>query len=235
MLPSNSLAVQLILSFNMVAKSTFDFLKSLKKNNNKEWFDRNKDKYLAAKEDIENLVATLIKAFSKFDKKLAGLQPKDCTFRIYRDVRFSKDKRPYKTNMGASINPGGKKMEEAGFYLHIEPGQCLLAGGRWMPSADHLKMIRQEIDYNGKNLKKILNGKDFKKYYGDLDTEYKLSRPPKGYDKDHPDIELLKLNSYIAWHDFKDAEVLSKKFIAEAAKGAKIMKPFLDFLNTATS
>ena len=219
----------------MLDKSTLAFLKALKKNNNKEWFDKNKDKYLAAKENVEELVAELIKSFSKFEKSLAGLKPKDCTFRIYRDVRFAKDKRPYKTNMGASINPGGKKMEVAGYYLHIEPGKCFLAGGRWMPSPDHLKMIRQEIDYNGKPFKKILNDKIFKKYFGELDTEYKLSRPPKGYDKNHPDIELLKMNSYIVWHQYNDKEMLSKNFVNELTKGAKIMKPFLDFLNTAIS
>ena len=219
----------------MLSKSTFDFLKSLKKNNNRDWFEKNKEKYLAAKENVESFVGELIAGFTKFEKNLAGLQPKDCTFRIYRDVRFSKDKRPYKTNMGASINPGGKKMEVAGYYLHVEPGGSFLAGGRWMPSPDHLKMIRQEIDYNGKELNKILNAKDFKKYYGALDTEYKLSRPPKGYDKNHPDIELLKMNSYIVWHPCNDKEMLSKNAVKEITKGARIMKPFLDFLNTAIS
>jgi len=219
----------------MIAKTTLDFLKALKKNNNKEWFDKHREQYLAAKENVENLVGSTIQSFSKFDKRLIDLKPKDCVFRIYRDVRFSKDKQPYKTNMGASINPGGKKMEVAGYYLHLEPGGCFLAGGRWMPSADHLRMIRQEIDYNGKEFKKILNDKSFKKYFGGLDPEFKLSRPPKGYDKNHPDIELLKMNSYLVLHSYKDAELLSKNFVGELTKGAKIMKPFLDFLNTAIS
>src|ERR1041384_4820638 len=160
----------------MITASTMSFLKALKKNNNKEWFDKNKDKYLAAKENVENTVSDLIKTFSVFDKKLAGLNAKDCVFRIYRDVRFAKDKRPYKTNMGASINAGGKKAEVAGYYLHIEPNNSFIAGGRWMPESDHLKKIRQEIDYNGKVLRKILNDKTFKKYYGELDKEYLLSR-----------------------------------------------------------
>ncbi len=219
----------------MIQKSTLSFLKQLKTNNNKPWFDKNKDKYLSAKDDISAFVDDLIKSFTTFDKSLIGLTSKECVFRIYRDVRFAKDKRPYKTNMGAGINAGGKKMEIAGYYMHIEPGKSFLAGGRWLPEADHLKKIRQEIDYNGKDLRKILLQKDFKKYYGDLDAEYKLSRPPKGYDKDHPDIELLKLNSYIVWHDYSDKEVLSKGFVKEVAKGARIMKPFLDFLNTAIS
>ncbi len=219
----------------MIQKSTLDFLKQLKKNNKREWFDANKDKYLAAKANVDSFVEDVIKAFSSFDKSLTGLKAKDCVFRIYRDVRFSKDKSPYKTNMGAGINRGGKKMEIAGYYLHIEPGKTMIAGGRWMPSGDHLKMIRQEIDYNGKKLHKILSDKNFKKLFGGLDDseEYKLVRPPKGYDKDHKDVELLKLNSYLVWHEFNDKKVLSKNFLKELTATAKAMKPLLDFLNTA--
>jgi len=217
----------------MVNKSTLDFLKALKRNNNKDWFDKNKEKYLAAKANMEEVVNRFIHDFSKVDKGLAGLSAKDCIFRIYRDVRFAKDKKPYKTNIGAGINPGGKKMEIAGFYLHVEPGASGLAGGRWMPSPEHLKMIRQEIDYNGSRFRKILNDKNFKKQFGELDAEFKLSRPPKGYDKNHPDIEWLKFTSYIVWRPFTDKQVLSKNFTAELMKTAKTMKPFLDFLNTA--
>lgn len=221
----------------MIEKSTLDFLKALKKNNNRDWFEKNKDKYLAAKKNVEDFTDEVIKSFSTFDKSLAGLKAKECVFRIYRDVRFSKDKSPYKTNMGATINAGGRKMEVAGYYLHIDPEKSFLAGGRWMPSSDHLKKIRQEIVYNGKKLKKILADKEFKKYFGDLDeTEgYKLSRPPKGFDKNHPDIELLKFNSFIVWHEYKDKDVLSKNFLKELTKGAKIMKPMNDFLNEAIS
>jgi uncharacterized protein (TIGR02453 family) len=219
----------------MIQKSTIDFLKNVKKNNNKEWFDANKDKYLAAKANVDSFVDDVIKAFSSFDKSVAGLKAKDCVFRIYRDVRFAKDKRPYKSNLGASINAGGKKAEVAGYYLHIEPGKSFLAGGRWMPSPEHLKKIRQEIDYNGKELHKILNNKNFKKQFGALDSsdEYKLARPPKGYDKSHKDIELLKLNSYIVWHEYNEKDVLSKNFLKELTSTAKTMKPLLDFLNTA--
>jgi uncharacterized protein (TIGR02453 family) len=219
----------------MIQKSTLDFLKALKKNNNKDWFDKNKEKYLAAKQNIDEMATELIKSFSSFDKKLTGLKAKDCVFRIYRDVRFAKDKTPYKTNMGCAISPGGRKAEEAGFYIHIEPGKSFLAGGRWMPPADHLKKIRQEIDYNGKKFHKILSDKNFKKEFGELDQseEYRLSRPPKGYDKDHPDVELLKLNSFIVWHEYNEKEITSKNFLKEITKTAKLMKPFLDFLNEA--
>ncbi|MCX6291218.1 MAG: DUF2461 domain-containing protein [Bacteroidetes bacterium] len=221
----------------MIQKSTLDFLKQLKKNNNKDWFDANKEKYLAAKQNIDAMTTELIRSFSSIDKNIAGLKAKDCVFRIYRDVRFSKNKSPYKTNMGAIINAGGKKMMTAGFYIHIEPGKSFLAGGLWMPPSDQVKKIRQEIDYNGKQLRKILAQKEFKKYFGSLDDseEYKLSRPPKGYDKDHPDVELLKLNSYIVWHEYNEKQIMSKTFLKEITKGAKTLKPFLDFLNTAIS
>lgn len=219
----------------MLSPTTFRFLKSIKKNNNKDWFDKNKDAYLAAKDDVGVLVNEVIAELVKFDKTLAGLTAKDCVFRIYRDVRFSKDKRPYKTNMGASINAGGKKVMMPGYYLHLEPGNSFLAGGLWMPPGDQLKKIRQEIDYNGKDINKVISNPAFKKYYGIFDQSYKLKTTPKGYPKEHKDIELLKLTSFIVWHPFKDTEVLNKNFVKEIGKGAKIMAPMLNFLKVAIS
>ena len=219
----------------MLSPATFRFLKSIKKNNNKDWFDKNKDAYLAAKDDVGVLVNEVIAELVKFDKTLAGLSAKDCVFRIYRDVRFSKDKRPYKTNMGASINAGGKKVMMPGYYLHLEPGNSFLAGGLWMPPGDQLKKIRQEIDYNGKDINKVISNQAFKKYYGTFDQSYKLKTTPKGYPKEHKDIELLKLTSFIVWHPFKDTEVLNKNFVKEIGKGAKIMAPMLNFLKVAIS
>lgn len=216
----------------MIKSSTLSFLRDIKKNNNRDWFEKNKEKYLLAKENVAALTDALLPQLCLFEKKFAGLTSKECLFRIYRDVRFSKDKRPYKNNIGASINIGGKKAMNAGYYLHIEPGKSFLAGGIWMPPIDIIKKIRQEIDYNGKKINKIISQKDFKKYYGKLDEEYKLKTTPKGYDKDHPDIELLRLNSFIVWHKYTDKEISNKNFVKELAKGSKIMKPFLDFLNT---
>lgn len=217
----------------MIKASTLSFLRDIKKNNNRDWFEKNKEKYLLAKENVATLTDALIPKLCLFEKKFAGLTSKECLFRIYRDVRFSKDKRPYKNNIGASINIGGKKAMNAGYYLHIEPGKSFLAGGIWMPPGDQIKKIRQEIDYNGKKINKIISQKDFKKYYGKLDEEYKLKTTPKGYDKDHTDIELLRLNSFIVWHKYTDKEISTNNFVKELAKGSKIMKPFLDFLNTA--
>jgi uncharacterized protein (TIGR02453 family) len=219
----------------MINASTLTFLKNLKKNNNKEWFDKNKEKYLEAKDNVAKTIDAFLKEICLFDRKYNSLTSKDCLFRIYRDVRFSKDKRPYKNNLGASINVGGKKAVNAGYYLHIEPGKSFLAGGIWMPQGDILKKIRQEIDYNSKQINKIISQKDFKNYFGKLDEEYKLKTTPKGYDKDHPDIELLRLTSYIVWHEFTDKEIISSGFVKQLGKGSKLMKPLLDFLNTAIS
>jgi len=219
----------------MIAPTTFKFLSSLKKNNNKEWFDKHRDQYLSAKENMESVVGEVIRAISSFDKPIGGLDPKKCVFRIYKDVRFSKDKTPYKTNLGAGINANGKKAIEPGYYLHIEPGNSFIAGGMWMPPRDELKKIRQEIDYNPKPLKKILANPSFKKYFGGLSPENKLKTTPKGYDKEHPEIELLRNNSFIVWHKIPDKVITSKGFVKEIAKGAKIMMPFLDYLKVAIS
>lgn len=217
----------------MINSQTLSFLTSIKKNNNKEWFDKNKDRYLSVKDNVSETIDSVLKEICTFDKRFGGLTSKDCLFRIYRDVRFSKDKKPYKNNLGASINIGGKKALNAGYYLHIEPGKSFFAGGMWMPPGDVLKKIRQEIDYNGKKFQKIIDNKDFKKYFGGLEEEYKLKTTPKGYDKDHPEIEYLRLTSFIVSHSFTDKELQSKNFAKEIGKGAKLMRPFLDFLNQA--
>jgi len=219
----------------MINRSTILFLKDLKKNNNKAWFDKNRPRYEVAKRNIEELVEKFLANVSLHDKRYIQLSAKNCVFRIYRDIRFSSDKTPYKSHFGAGISPNGKKANEPGYYLHIEPSKSFLAGGIWMPEKDLLKKIRQEIDYNSKKMKKILADKNFNKYYGELDDEYKLSRPPKGYDKNHPEIELLKFNSYIVWHQYSEKEISSLSFSRELNKGAKIMKPFLKFLDEAVS
>src|SRR5215470_2969006 len=140
----------------MLQISTLKFLKDVKKNNNKPWFEKNKSVYLDAKEDMDNFVEQVIEGFGKIDTDIASLQPKDCTYRIYRDVRFSPDKTPYKTHMGAYLNKGGKKIPTAGYYVHIESGGSMAGGGLWMPQAPELNKVRQEIDYNLGEWTKIL-------------------------------------------------------------------------------
>lgn len=217
----------------MVQQTTVQFLRSLKKNNRKEWFDANRSKYEAAKRDIENLSAEIIKRLSRFDETIAHLQPKDCMFRINRDVRFSKDKSPYKTNMGVYFSKGGKKGNNAGYYFHLEPGGSFVAGGMWMPMPPDLKKIRQEIDYNWDEFEKIISSKKFRSAFGNLDrsSEYVLSRPPKGYDDDNPAIELLKLKSYIATSKIADADLTSKDLIKKVVAQFELIKPLVDFLN----
>ena len=218
----------------MLQVSTLKFLKDLKKNNNKPWFEKNKDLYLGAKEDIEHLVEQVIEGFGKIDPDIATLQPKDCTYRIYRDVRFSKDKTPYKINMGAYLNRGGKKAPTAGYYMHIEPGRSMAGGGLWMPMAPELNKVRQEIDYSLSEWNTIVTARAFKKNFPEgLEKEEQLSRPPKGYTEENPAIEYLKLKSFIVTRSFTDAEVQSKSFAKELVKTFESMKDFVYFLNRA--
>jgi len=218
----------------MLQAATLKFLKDLKKNNNKPWFEKNKDLYLGAKEDIELLVEQVIEGFGKIDPDIANLQPKDCTYRIYRDVRFSKDKTPYKINMGAYLNRGGKKAPTAGYYMHIEPGRSMAGGGLWMPLAPELNKVRQEIDYSLSEWNSIVTARAFKKNFSEgLEKEDQLSRPPKGYDEGNPAIEYLKLKSFIVTRSFTDAEVQSKSFAKELVKTFESMKDFVYFLNRA--
>ena len=216
----------------MLQAATLKFLKDLKKNNNKPWFEKNKSAYLDAKEDIEHFVELVIDGLGKIDPDIALLKPKDCLYRIYRDVRFSKDKTPYKTNMGASFNKGGKKVQSAGYYFHCEPGNNMVGGGLYMPMAPELGKARQEIDYNFSEWKKIVNHKGFKKLFPDgVEGIENLSRPPKGYDDQNPAIEFLKMKSYIVTHSPSDADLQSKSLLKDVLKTFQTMKDFIDFLN----
>lgn len=207
------------------------FLDQLKKNNQKAWMDENKKQYEEAKKIFEEVIQQLIANISQFDADIAGMEAKQCIFRINRDIRFSPDKTPYKINFGASMQKGGKKSQASGYYIHIQPeGESFLAGGMYMPTADILAKVRQEIDYNGAEFRKIIESENFKKQFGGLEGE-KLKTAPKGYPKDHPDLDLLKFKSYIAWHKFKDEEVLAENFISKAIEVCKALKPFNDFLN----
>ena len=215
-------------------ETTLHFLKKLKINNNREWFDSNKTEYLASKEIFEEFVSELIKGINKFDKKVSlDLKPKDCTFRIYKDVRFSKDKTPYKNNMSASINPGGKKSNIPGYYFHLEPDGCFLAGGVYMPMPDVLKAIRQEIDYNPLPLINVLKSASFKKEFNGLDEEDKLKNPPKGFNKDHAHSEILKNRHFIVSQKFENKVILKKEGLIKTLDSFKAMYPFLDYLRKA--
>ena len=209
------------------------FLSALKKHNDRTWFEKNKEQYLLAKDNFEIFITRFLNELIKFNPELAGLNPKKLPFRIYRDVRFSKDKSPYKINMGAGISPGGKMMQEAGYYIHVEPGRCFIAGGMYMPDTDNLKKIRQEIDYNGDKLEKIFKDKTFKKWYQGFDDFDKMKTAPKGYAKDHPRLDWIKHRTFIVSHPFSDTEVKDKKFLKKLVDASKAMKPFNEFLREA--
>lgn len=219
----------------MVQLSSLQFLKALKKNNRKDWFDANRAKYESTKKDVETLAAGIIKNLSRSDESIAHLQPKDCMFRINRDVRFSKDKSPYKTNMGVYFSKGGKKGNQAGYYFHFEPGASFVAGGLWMPMPEDLKKVRQEIDYNWEEFRGIVESKKFKSLYGTLQrsAEYELSRPPKGYDDTNPAIGYLKLKSLIGTVKIADADLTSPRLVKTVVSHFTVIQPFVEFLNRA--
>lgn len=220
----------------MLQKSTLKFLKNLKVNNVKEWFDEHRIAYDNARADFTRFVAAAIEQYGKQDEEIASLQAKDCLFRINRDVRFSKNKAPYKTNFGASIARGGKKSIYAGYYIHIEPGnESFVGGGLWMPEAEQLKKVRQEIDYNFEAFDGIITSAAFKKMYDGLYTgeDSKLSRPPKGYDDSNAAIEYLKFKSFIALHPLKDAELTAENLLTTVLQAFTALHPLVIFLNTA--
>ena len=217
----------------MIKKSTLKFLSSLKKNNNRDWFEKNKADYLTAKSDMEQMVRKLLIEMSKKEKALARLDPSKCMFRIYRDVRFSKDKRPYKHNLSAGINPGGKNAEGPGYYVHIEPGNSFIAGGTWLPEPPKLAAIRQEIDYNSKKFLQIINAAPFKRFFGKLSEDEKLKTAPKGYPKDHPQLEYLKLKSFLVWHKLNDSAITSTSCVKKIASAAAAMIPLNNFIREA--
>ncbi|MEP7255157.1 MAG: DUF2461 domain-containing protein [Ferruginibacter sp.] len=217
----------------MLQSSTLKFLKDLKKNNDKSWFERHRKQYEIAKADFLLLAGQVIKSISGFDSSIGNLEAKNCTFRINRDVRFSKNKDPYKSNMAAYFNKDGKKALGSGYYLHIEPGKSFAAGGIWMPEPGVLAGIRQEIDYSFTEWKKIVESKSFKKIFPEGAKGDALTRPPKGYFETNPAIEYLKMKSFIVSKSFSDAEVQNKNFISDVAKTFQAMKPLIDFLNTA--
>ncbi len=215
----------------MLSKNLLEFLSDLKENNYKEWFHENKPRYQKLKKEFEQFVAHTIADIAQFDKSVQNLEPKHCTFRINRDIRFSKDKSPYKTNFGAYIVPGGKKSGNAGYYIHIEPGSCFLAGGIYAPPADRLKAVRTEIYENTEEFKKIISDSTFTKHYPNLYNEGMLKTAPKGFPKDFEDIDLLKYRHYIASKNVDDSIVVSDKFIGEVRNTFKAAYPLNKFIN----
>lgn len=216
----------------MLAKETLDFLKKLEKNNNRDWFIANKKLFDNANNNVVALADLLIGKIAKFDPAVAGLDPKSCVFRIYRDVRFSKDKSPYKTNMGAFIAPGGRKAMSPGYYFHVQPGMLFAAAGKHMPNSSELLRIRNAIASNTKEFRKIVEAKRFVDRFSSLDGE-RLSKPPKGFAADHDAIEYLKLKSFTVSEEFKEKDALSADYPKMLVESFKAAFPLVTFLRNA--
>ncbi|MBM3420717.1 MAG: DUF2461 domain-containing protein [Bacteroidetes bacterium] len=217
-----------------MSQNTVDFLAELSANNNREWFNANKRTYEEARNGFEIFIDNLIRDIASFDNGIGHRTARESIFRIYRDVRFSADKSPYKTHFGAFLSPAVSKTEihsYAGYYIHIEPnGASILAGGAYMPDSEWLKGIRREILYNGAELSNIISKKEFKSAFGDLEGE-KLKKPPKDFPPEHPYIELLKMKSFTAIHTCSDDLVVSDSFGGHCVKVFQTLYSLNRFLN----
>jgi len=214
----------------MLQKSTIQFLSELAKHNDKPWFDAHRDDYQHAKADVEQFVQQLFEALTPLEPALAGQLGKDAVYRIFRDVRFSKDKTPYKNHFGAFFTRGGRKWDGAGYYVHIAPGAALAGDGSWMPQGALLKAVRQEIDYSFDEFQGILKEKSFNKYFRKIDGE-ELQKAPQGYEPDNPAIEYLKKKSFTVGTKLDDDLLTSKTAIKELVNIYTAMHPFVRFLN----
>ncbi|MCB0396177.1 MAG: DUF2461 domain-containing protein [Flavobacteriales bacterium] len=218
----------------MLLRETLRFLSDLDKNNNKDWFEANRTVYEKAKANVTDLVADLLNGIATFDEHVIGIAPSKALFRIHRDVRFSKDKSPYKTNFGARLQPKESQHARAGYYLHIEPGECFVAGGLYMAEPHALSAVRQAIDSDPGRFTTIAESTSFKKMFGELKGD-QLKRVPKGYQQDHPMASYLKYKSFLMVRAFGEKEMLEKDFVKNALQYYKGMKPLNDFINEAVS
>ena len=221
----------------MLSKDSLQFLDDLKANNNRDWFLDNKKRYEVFKKDYQQLVSDFLDAMKPLDPSLEMLEVKNCTFRINRDIRFSKDKSPYKDHIGVWLSSGSKGMNRSGYYVHIARTGSFIAGGFYCPEAEDLKKVRKEIAYFHEDLEEIINNKNFQKEFGDFDRNEKnlLKNPPRGYEKDHPAIEFLKLKSFETSQKFNIEEVLKEDFVAKMTKKLIVLKPLNDFINRAVT
>lgn len=206
------------------------FLSDLRQNNNKAWFDEHRPDYEKARQAFYQFIDDLIDEF-RISDQLHDLQAKDCVARIYRDLRFSKDKSPYKTNLGAIIAPGGWNPRTLGYYVSIEPhDQSLVAGGLHEPNPEQLYHFRQAIVRDADAFHAVTGAPDFVAEFGAVEGE-RLKTAPKGYDPAHPEIETLRLKQVTAFHHFSDQYVLASDFEEQVIQACRAMRPFLDYLN----
>ena len=218
----------------MIYQESLEFLKDLAANNNREWFLDNKERYDKARENVIEFTRTLLTEMHKVDPGIdEALDPKKCVMRIYRDIRFSKNKTPYKNNFGIRLPTTGLRPGGAEYYLQIQPGNSFIGGGYWMPEAPHLKAIRQEIDYNAHDLRQIIDAPEFIKLFGDFKNQEQLKSVPQGYSVDNENIDLLKLKSFVAWHEITDKEIVNKNAAEQIADVCRHIHPLNVFLRNA--
>ena len=219
----------------MLSNETLLFLEDLKANNNRDWFLANKKRYDDYKNEYHKLIADLLEIMKPKDTSLALLEVKNCTFRINRDIRFSKDKSPYKTHMGIWLRSGSLHTESPGYYIHIEKDASFVGGGLYCPLPEQIQKIRKEINFFYEDLEAILNDKSFKSLYGTLnrDENSTLKNPPRGYEKDNPAIEYLKLKSFTATQKINNAELTKTDFVSIISEKLLALKPLNEFINRA--
>lgn len=208
----------------------FNFLKELANNNNREWFNEHKEDYLNAQREFENLLTAIIERISLFDPEIRGVQAKDCTYRIYRDTRFSLDKTPYKNHIGGYINGKGKKSMHCGYYVHIQLDNCLLAGGSFCPPSNILKALRQSVYDNIEEYLSIVEDKEFKQYFPTIGDSF-LKTAPKGFPKDFKYIDYLKCKEFTCAHQIPNSFFEEPQMLDQVAVIFKQLKRFGDFTN----
>ena len=208
----------------------FDFLRRLAANNERTWFQEHKEEYLAVKEAFDDLIAAAIARIATFDDSVAHLSPSDCTYRIYRDTRFTNDKSPYKSHLGAYINSRGKKSNHCGYYIHLEPENCMLAGGSWCMPPAMLKAVRMSVCDNIDEFRSIVEDPEFTQYFPVIGEQH-LKTMPKGFPKDFPYPQYLKCKDYIVWHNVDDDFFIAEDFLDRMDKVFRQLKRFADFTN----
>jgi uncharacterized protein (TIGR02453 family) len=212
----------------VIQKSGFNFLQKLKKNNHRDWFNANKTTFQQEVELVEQFAEALLRELNRHDE-IETLSGKKSLHRIYRDIRFSSDKTPYKSNWSGYFKRA-TKFRRGGYYFHLEPGNSYIAGGFWAPNAQDLKRVRDDIAFDATPLRKILKSKSFTSTFGALHGE-QLKTAPKGFEAGHEAIDLLRYKQFLLIRRFTDKEVLSDSFLKEANQTFKNMRPFFDYMS----
>ena len=214
----------------MIKEATFEFLRNLEENNNREWFNENRTFYEQSKTNFTDFSEIILGKLKEIEPDFANTQVKDCIFRINRDIRFSKNKAPYKNNLSVAFGPGGRHSGRIDYYFQLQNNETFIGAGMWQPTPTNLAKFRQELDYNPEILKCIIDNPIFKNTFPEVHGE-KLKRPPKNYSEDHPEIELLKRKELFFVRKYQNIEILKEGFAEVLFEHMKIIKPFIHYLN----